>query len=75
MPGCGEDGFLWKKVFGEAGAAFESFFSSVVQRRQLCWWKNIVPQKELGYSTQTEQPLRERSVHRDPTTSGICALN
>lgn len=32
-----EDRFLWKKVFGEGDAAFESFFSSVAQRRQLCW--------------------------------------
>lgn len=63
-----EDGFLWKKVFGEPGAAFQSFFSSVVQRRQLCWWKNIIPQKELIYSTQ-------RSVHRDPAKSGVCAPN
>lgn len=63
-----EDGFLWKKVFGEPGAAFESFFLSVVQRRQLCWWKNIIPQKELIYSTQ-------RSVRRDPAKSGVCAPN
>ena len=41
------DHCLWKEVFGEAGAAFESFFSSVVQRRQPGWWENTVPQKEL----------------------------
>lgn len=38
-----------EKVFGEPDAAFESFFSSAVQRRRLCWWKNIVAQKELIY--------------------------
>lgn len=40
-----EDRSLCKEVSGEAGAAFESFFSSAVQRRQLGWWQNI--SKEL----------------------------
>lgn len=56
-----KNSFLWRKVFGEPGTAFESFLSSVVQRRQLCWWKNSVPQKELIYQTQAEKQLREET--------------